>query len=349
MKVEIDHMSIAHKEEKPLKPALSAIGSQWSRFWLSIKKLDIIQQVGLLIVVLTITGASIIFVPNFASLINFINILRDVSLVMIIASAATLLMIGKAFDLSVGSTMGLVSISVAMLFIQFHFPFIVLVLAALLVGALVGLLNGLIVTRLHINAFLTTLATMTTVRGIAFQLNGGLPVSFTEAPLAWLGQGMIGPVPVPVIIAAAAIVIIYIIQSRTVFGIHTYSLGGNEDAARLSGIPVDRNKTLLFILTGICAAVSGLIITGRLVSGQPSVGQGMEFSVITAIIIGGTSLDGGVGSIFGTLVGAMFIGVIDNIMVLVGLGYYGELIIKGIIIIIAIVLDQRIRKTRQLS
>lgn len=320
--------------------------SRWNNFWEGLNKSGILQQVSLLIVLLMVTIAAMIFVPNFATVRNFINVLRTVSIVIIIASAATLLMVSKAFDLSVGSTMGLVSILAAVLYEQFQLPFPILVLASLLAGALAGFTNGVLVTRLGINPFLATLATMTTLRGIAYQLNGGLPLNINEKTLSWLGQGMIGPIPVPVIIALVVIVIFYIIQSRTVFGIHTYSIGGNEDAARLSGIPVSRIRTLLFVLTGVCAGVSALILTGRLVSGQPSVGQGMEFDVITAVIIGGTSLDGGVGSVLGTVVGAMFIGVINNVMVLMGLTYYSTLIVKGIIIVIAIVIDQRIRKTQ---
>jgi ribose transport system permease protein len=289
---------------------------------------------------------AMIFVPNFATAQNLFNVLRTVSLVVIIASAATLLMVSRAFDLSVGSILGLVSILVAVIYAQFHLPFLVLVLVGLLAGACAGLVNGLLVTRLHINAFLATLATMTTMRGLAYQLNGGLPLNIKQVYLSWLGQGMVGPVPVPVLIAIGIVIIFYIIQTRTVFGIHTYSIGGNDDAARLSGIPVSRIKTMLFVLTGVCAAVSALIITGRLVSGQPSAGVGTEFDVITAVIIGGTSLDGGVGSVLGTVVGAMFIGVINNIMVLVGLTYYSTLIVKGIIIVLAIVIDQKIRKTR---
>lgn len=342
-------MSVILNKEDTSQPAAPEKKSKWGNLWNRITKSGIIQQVSLLIVLIIVTIVAMIFVPNFATVRNFINVLRTVSIVVIIASGATLLMISKAFDLSVGSTMGLVSILCAVLYAQFGpgLPLPVLVLVCLLAGALVGIANGVLVTQLHINPFLATLATMTTVRGIAYQLNGGLPLTLKEKTLSWLGQGMWGSIPIPVIVALVVLVVIFIIQSRTVFGIHTYSIGGNEEAARLSGIPVNRMKTLLFILTGVCAAVSALIISGRLVSGQPSAGQGMEFDVITAVIIGGTSLDGGVGSVLGTLVGAMFIGVINNIMVLLGLSYYSTLIVKGVIIIVAIVIDQRIRRTRQ--
>ena len=301
------------------------------------------QELGLLVVLLVLVAAASVCVDNFCTTRNFTSIVRNVANVVIISGGLTLLVISKGIDLSVGSVMALVSVVTALAY-RADLPWPAAVAAGIASGLLVGLTNAVLVNQCRLNPILTTLATMTSIRGLACVLARGVPIPMKQAAVAWLGEGEVLWIPVPVLLAGLVTVALFVVQRGTVFGIQTFAVGGNEEAARLCGIAVTRIKYRQYLLTSLCAAMAGLIITGRFYSGQPTAGNGMEFDAITAVVVGGTSLDGGVGSVLGTVIGAVFIAVINNVMVLLGYDYYMQLVAKGVIIVLAIIVDQRIRR-----
>lgn len=304
------------------------------------------QQLGLLIVFIIIFGLSSIFVDKFFAVVNIMNILRNVSIVIIVSCGLTLVMISRGLDLSVGSTIALSSTITAILSTNLGLPWFIAISGGLLVGVIVGLLNAFIINTFDINPILTTLGTMTALRGFAYIFANGLPIPVKDQVIYKLGSALVGPIPVPVLIAIAIVLITYFIQSQTVFGRNIYAIGGSEEASRLYGLKIKKVKYIIYIICGLFSAIAGLILTGRLYSGQPVAGIGMEFDAITAVVVGGTSLSGGVGSVMGTVIGAMILAVIDNIMVLLGISYWWQLVSKGTLIILAIILDQKIRSIR---
>ena len=236
--------------------------------------------------------------------------------------------------------MGLSGLLTAML-IQAGYPVELAVVAGLLTGLGVGFLNGLMITRLRLPAFIATLGAMSMGRGLMYWITHGWPVTLSfEHPFLALGQGYVGPVPVPVIVMLLMVVAASIFLTRTFVGRYVYAVGGNEQAARFSGIRVDGVKLLVYTLSGLCCAVSGLILLARMVSAQPMAGLGYELNVIAAAVIGGASLVGGEGTIFGTLMGAALMGILQNGMVLVGIDTYAQQAITGAVIVIAVTLDQ---------
>ena len=301
------------------------------------------QELGLLIVLLVLVVAASVCVDNFCTTRNFTSIVRNVANVVIISGGLTLLVISKGIDLSVGSVMALVSVVTALVY-RADMPWPAAVAAGIASGLLVGLLNAVLVNQCRLNPILTTLATMTSIRGLAYVLARGVPIPMKQAAVVWLGEGEVAWIPVPVLLAGLVTVALLVVQRGTVFGIQTFAVGGNEEAARHCGIAVTRIKYRLYLLSSLCAALAGMIITGRFYSGQPTAGNGMEFDAITAVVVGGTSLDGGIGRVLGTVIGAVFIAVINNVMVLLGCDYYMQLVAKGVIIVLAIIVDQRIRR-----
>ena len=271
---------------------------------------------------------------------NLFSVMRAFSLTAIMAIGQTMVILTGGIDLSVGSTMGLAGLLTAML-IRDGYPVELAVVGGLLTGSGVGLFNGLMVTRLRLPPFIATLGTLSMGRGLMYWITHGWPVTLSfEHPFLSLGQGYVGPVPVPVIVMLAMVAAASLFLSRTFVGRYVYAVGGNEQAARFSGIRVDAIKILVYTLSGLCCAVSGLILLARMVSAQPMAGLGYELPVIAAAVIGGTSLMGGEGTILGTLMGAALMGILQNGMVLVGIDTYAQQAITGAVIVIAVTLDQ---------
>ena len=276
---------------------------------------------------------------------NLFSVMRAFSLTAIMAIGQTMVILTGGIDLSVGSTMGLAGLLTAML-IRDGYPVELAVVGGLLTGAGVGLFNGLMVTRLRLPPFIATLGTLSMGRGLMYWITHGWPVTLSfEHPFLSLGQGYVGPVPVPVIVMLAMVAAASLFLSRTFVGRYVYAVGGNEQAARFSGIRVDAIKILVYTLSGLCCAVSGLILLARMVSAQPMAGLGYELPVIAAAVIGGTSLMGGEGTILGTLMGAALMGILQNGMVLVGIDTYAQQAITGAVIVIAVTLDQWRRRS----
>ena len=215
--------------------------------------------------------------------------------------------------------------------------------AAIGLGFILGAINGLIITKGKVAPFIATLATMTIYRGLTLVYTDGRPISGLGDSLAFqlFGKGYFLGIPVPVVTMILAFVLLYFILHKTTFGRRVYAVGGNEEASKLSGINPDRVKIAVYAITGMLAAISALIITSRLNSAQPTAGESYELDAIAAVVLGGTSLTGGKGWIFGTLVGALIIGVLNNGMTLIGVSSFFQQVVKGIVILLAVLMDRK--------
>jgi len=297
-----------------------------------------------------VLGASLLS-PAFLSSTNLINIVRQMSVVGLIALGVTGIIVSAGIDLSSGSVVGLTAVVAASLaqspdntsafYPGLHLPLIVPVVAACLVGALVGLINGTLVAKTRIPPFIATLGTYTAVRGAALLYTGGRPISDLTDEYNFIGQGDVFGLPVPIIILVVMAIVTHILYAHTKFGKYIYAIGGNEQAARVSGIDASRYKMLIYVYASFLAALAGLVVSSRIGSGQPGLGVGYELDAIAAAVIGGTSLSaGGIGTVAGTIVGALIIGVLNNTLDLMNVSAYWQQIIKGCIIVGAVIIDQ---------
>lgn len=293
---------------------------------------------GLFLIVIVIT----ILNPSFMTTDNVLNILRQVSISALIAFGMTFVILTGGIDLSVGSTLALTGAVAATMLASGIDP-VLTMLAALLLGAVLGAINGVIIAKGKVAPFIATLATMTIYRGLTLVYTDGRPVSDlgNEITFQMLGKGYFFGIPVPVCTMILAFIALYVIMHKTTFGRRVYAVGGNEAASKLSGINVDRIKIAVYSLTGMLAALSALILTSRLNSAQPTAGTSYELDAIAAVVLGGTSLTGGKGWIFGTLVGALIIGVLNNGLNLIGVSSFFQQVVKGIVILIAVLIDRK--------
>ncbi len=280
---------------------------------------------------------------RFFTVSNFLTVARQVSLATIVGVGLTFVMITANIDLAVGSYLAFSGIFVAAL-LYIGFPWYLALLSIMVIMALVGMLVGVIVAKQKLNSLIITLAMMGIARGIALAYSGGAPIFIKNDAFISLGTGYIGPIPTPVVIAAIVLIIGQFVLRKTSLGRYIYATGGNEEAAIASGINVDRIKITVFAISGMLSGLAGSILAGRLFSGNPTAGQGFELDVISAVVIGGTSLFGGVGHMWGTLIGAFIVGIIGNGLTILNVEYFYQLIAKGMIIYIAVFID---RQTRQ--
>lgn len=291
--------------------------------------------------------------PRFLHPLNLFNILRQVSIAGLIAIGMTFVILTAGIDLSVGSLLalaGLVGAYVAKGGLDDRFavgagvaagnPALLAMAAAIAVGLAGGMLQGLVVTRLKVPPFVVTLGGLTAFRGAALLFSGGGPISGFAPDYTWWGQGRIGPVPVPVIIFLTAAVVAHVVLKYTRFGLHIYATGGNRDAANLNGVPTRRVTVLAYVIIGFFCGLSGFLLSARLSSAEAVAGIGLELTVIAAVVIGGTSLFGGLGGVFGTVVGALLIGVLTNGLVLLGVSSFIQQIVIGVILVAAVAFDQ---------
>ncbi|MGN7117473.1 ribose ABC transporter permease [Lysinibacillus odysseyi] len=294
--------------------------------------------IGLFLLVIVITLLN----PSFLSVNNLLNVLRQVSISALIAFGMTFVILTGGIDLSVGSTLALTGAVAASLLAGGTDPIIAMGLA-LLLGLVLGAVNGVIITKGKVAPFIATLATMTIYRGLTLVYTEGRPVSGLGDSLAFqmFGKGYFFGIPVPVITMVVTFAILYFILQKTTFGRRVYAVGGNEEAAKLSGISPDRVKIAVYAITGFLAAMSALILTSRLNSAQPTAGESYELDAIAAVVLGGTSLTGGKGWIFGTLVGALIIGVLNNGMNLIGVSSFFQQVVKGVVILLAVLIDRK--------
>jgi inositol transport system permease protein len=289
--------------------------------------------------------------PRFLMPLNLFNILRQVSIYGIIAVGMTFVILIRGIDLSVGALVAMSGLCAAVIAhggiegrlalssdgTGFHWT--LAALAAIAAGTVAGLLQGAVVAWLSVPAFVVTLGGMTVFRGIALTIGNGGPISGFDDAFGWWGRGMIGPVPVPVIIFAAAVLIAHVVLTQTRFGRSVYAVGSNPDAARLSGINVERVTVLVYGLIGFCSGLGGFVLSSRLNSAEAVAGSGYELTAIAAVVIGGTSLQGGTGGVAGTVIGALLTGVLLNGLVILNVSPYTQQILVGLIIIAAVAFD----------
>ena len=277
---------------------------------------------------------------SFLTLGNILSVGRQMSFTGIAAIGMTLVMLTGGIDISVGSMLAMAGMLCAKLSADVGLPLWIAVVITLLIGALFGLINGAAVTRLHIPALIATLATQTILKGIAYLLTNAVPVKNLSATYKFLGQGYIfGVIPVPLIITVALYVLAWWYLDKTYLGRRVYLSGGNEEAARLSGINTKWTITGTYVFSGVFAAIAGVLMAARLGSGQPSVGSGFEMDVITATVLGGISVNGGKGKVVNVFVGACIMGVLANGMTMLNINQYLQWIINGLVLLFAVTMS----------
>lgn len=299
-------------------------------------------SVGVIVGFLLIVALGSVLSPNFMSERNVLNILRQTSMLGVVTVGMTFVILTAGIDLSVGMTLSLYSVVSAMLFANgAGYPLAVVVVMTLALGVAVGAFNAAIIIWRGVAPFIVTLAMMAIASGAALTISGGKPIGGIQGTYAWLGAGSIGPVPVPVLIMLAAFAFGDFVLRFTPYGRQVYAVGGNEEAARLSGIPVNRVKLVTYMISNASAALGGIIFSARVTVGDPWAGRGLELDAIAAVVLGGTSLFGGVGSLWGTLLGALIISMINNLLNLLNVSPYTQGIAKGLIILVAVALYKR--------
>ncbi len=298
-----------------------------------------VKKYGIFIVFAFICLVISVISDQFLSLSNLTIIFTQVSINALLAFGVTFVIITGGIDLSLGSMVALTGVIAAIMVHEAPNTVIVPVVCSLLSGMVLGIFNGFIITKSKIAPFIVTLGTMTIVRGLALIISNGRPVSNLSEPFNFIGGGAILSIPNPIIILVVVFIICTILLNKTVLGRHIYAVGGNEQAARAAGINITKVKLAVYTLCGLLAGLAGIILTSRVNTGQPNAGAGFELDAIAAAVIGGTSTTGGVGTIGGTLVGALLIGVINNGLDLMNITSYYQQVVMGIIIIGAVVLD----------
>lgn len=276
--------------------------------------------------------------PYFSSPRNLLNVGRQGSVVVIVALGEALVIIARGIDLSVGSVIGLSGVVMAIALRATESQAIALV-AGLLTGLCCGLVNAALVAELRINAFIVTLGTLSVYRGVALLATSGMPVPYSGLA-EFLGAGYIQRVPTALILMLVLACVVHVIASRTVAGRHAYAVGDNPRAARLAGIDLRKTRYHVFLLSALLAGLGGVILTGNLASADPMLGSGYEMDVIAAVILGGTALSGGRGSIPGVVIGGLLMALLNNAFVLLGISAHWQMVTKGLVIIVAVGLDR---------
>lgn len=298
------------------------------------------EQAGLLLALLVLCLVISLLSPVFFTAINIKNVLRDASLIAIAGIGMVMIILLGEIDLSVGSTQAVAGVIAVAVLNQMDSVWLAL-LAALLAGALVGLCNGLLVTKAGINSLIATLGTMAILRGGAMVSTQAVSIQGKVEGFVEVGTGYLGPVPIPVLLAFLLFGLFYYVLHHTILGRYIYAIGGNIQAARISGLAVDRTRVLVYVIGGVLAALSAFILASRLNSGQPNAGLGFELQVIAAVILGGISLTGGIGTLGGAFIGILILTVLSNGLVLLNVSSFYHDIARGAVIILAVYLDTR--------
>ena len=326
-----------------------------------IKKIDFSKYTALIAFVILFVALSFLS-ESFLTTGNLVIVFRQIAINGLIAGGMTFVILSGGIDLSVGSILGFTSMSTVILIshgltIDFNlfgldflhiyvntepFPVVAALIVGIFLGGFVGAMNGFFIARMKLQPFIVTLASMTILRGLTLVISGNRPVSVTAGNDLFLniGQGFLFGIPIPIYIFIFAFIIFWILLEKTQFGKKVYSIGGNEEVARLSGIKTIRTKIMIYAIIGICCAIAGIILSARLASSQPVIGVGFELDAIAAVVIGGTSLAGGRGRIFGTFIGVLIIGFLGNGMNLLGIQSDYQEIVKGGVILLAVLIDR---------
>jgi ribose transport system permease protein len=278
--------------------------------------------------------------PQFFTPSNLLNIGRQASVLVIVSCGMTMVILSGAIDLSVGSAIALCSVVGASLATNIGLSAPVTIAAVVGLGAVIGAVKGALIAWGGINSFIVTLGMMTVLRGMALTFTGGYPISGVPDAVRFLGFGVVGGVPMPLIVAAIVFFLVALLLSKTVLGRHIYAIGGNETSSHIAGVPVSLTKLMVFVVSGALCGLAAVVLLGRLGAGLPTAAQGMELDAIAAVILGGSSLFGGRGSVFGTLFGALILAVLQNGLNLMGVNSFIIQILSGVIIILAVLLDR---------
>jgi len=302
------------------------------------KIVDIIKKQGLLLALVALVILVWIINPRFGTTSNLINILRQCSINALLAAAIMFIIAHGEIDLSVGSVMALSGVFAAGFAVKYSTA--TGLIAGVLLGALVGLFNGLVINYVSLPSFIITLATMTIARGFSFIYTQGVAITGLPESFCYLGNGNIGPIPFIIISTLVMLIILDVIFRKTKFGRYTLAIGDNREAARLSGINVRRHSTIVFVLSGLFAGIAGIFLAARIISGHPAVAEGYELNAIASVVVGGGSLKGGVGSVPGAVLGALFMTTLSNGLNLLNVSSFWQMVVVGIVIIIAIATEK---------
>ena len=304
---------------------------------------SVIKSLGLVIALVVISATLSFAIPNFLTVSNLINVVRQISINGILAVGVTFVLLTGGVDLSLGSLVALTGVVAACAAHPGQYPVVVPLALGVLAGAACGAVNGFVITKGKVAPFIVTLGMMTVARGLALVVSGGRPVSDLSSSFTRLGGDAVG-VPIPAIILAVITLLSLLLLRNMRLGRYIYAVGGNETATRMSGINVNAVKMFAYSVCGGLAGVAGVVLAARITTGQPNAGVGYELDAIAAVVIGGTSLSGGVGGVGGTILGALLIGVINNGLDLLNVTSYYQAIVKGVIIVGAVWLDSKRKK-----
>lgn len=283
--------------------------------------------------------------PRFLSFNNILNILRQASVNSVISIGMTLVILTGGIDLSVGSILAICGAVCAKLMLVGVNPILAIVLT-LLLGGIIGFANGGLISYFKLQPFIVTLVTMTFLRGATMVFSNGKPIPIRDGGAFFdaIGGGYLFGIPIPIYIEVLLFIVIYFVLKNLKFGRYIYAIGGNEEATKLSGINTNKYKSLVYVVSGIMSALAGIIVTSRLYSAQPTAGTGYELDAIAAVVLGGTSLVGGVGKITGTALGVIIIGVLGNAFNILNVPSYYQMIAKALVILVAVLMDKKSKK-----
>lgn len=299
------------------------------------------KEYGIVIALVLIIGLLSVISPAFLTFNNMMNVLRQVSINGLLAIGATFVILTRGIDLSVGSILAFSGVVTASLVQGGAYPEWIAIAAGLLAGLVLGWVNGFVVAKWYVAPFIVTLGMMSAARGLTFVYSDGRPIPGLSESFKWIGGGTLIGVPVPVWILLIVFALSSFLLYRTRIGRYVYAVGGNEESALISGVNVKRVKIIVYSLSGLLAALAGIILTSRVTSGLPQAGSSYELDAIAAVVIGGTSLAGGKGRLWGTMIGVLLIGVINNGLDLLNVSSYYQLIVKGLVIVIAVLIDSK--------
>lgn len=305
------------------------------------------NEIGLAAVFVVMIAVLASSAPNFATLDNALNILRQASFVGVVAWGMTLVIISGEIDISPGAVAAFSGVALAELNSSAGLPLGVAALVVVLCGGLLGAGVGAMRAYIAVPTFIGSLALWSGLRGAGNVLTDGLPVPIANQAFQWLGNGALLGIPAPTVVAGVLFGVFWFVSRRTTFGRSAYAIGGNAHAAILNGVPVARTRVLLLATTGLLSATTGILIAAQLGAGAPSAATGMEFDVISAVVVGGTSLLGGRGSMLGTLLGVLFIATLINGLVLLGVNPFSQDVVRGVVILAAVVLNLLWRRNRE--
>ena len=313
--------------------------------WGFLKRLFSFREAGILFVLIVICVFLSIATPNFLTEKNIMNVARQFSVTAIIAVGMTYVIVTAGIDLSVGSIVAFSGCMTALALVNgWSIPVSILVGVGL--GTLVGFVNGLLIVKVNLAPFIATLGTMGIARGLVLAFTKGYPIQPFPEEFEIIGRGFIGPIPIPVLVMLVIVICGHLLLSRTTLGRYIYYVGSNPTAARLSGLKVGRILIFAYTAAGFLAGLASVVLISRLTSAQSNMGSGMELDVIAAVVIGGTSLSGGEGSVIGSLIGAALMGVISNALILLGINVYWQSVVIGLVIVLAVAIDALRQKRR---